>query len=64
MRFFFEEGRLYVASKLGQPADLSSKKGQKIEGLYYQELSAETTRRGLQLYGATEDQSIRTLAPS
>ena len=64
MSFFFEGGRLYVASKLGQPADLSSKKGQKIGGLYDQELSAETTRRGLQLYGATEDQSIRALAPS
>lgn len=52
MRFFWKTGALYVASMLSQPGDLSLKKrGEKIEGLYYRELSAETTRRGLQVHG-------------
>jgi hypothetical protein len=56
MRFFWKNEKLSVASMLSQPGDLSLKKrGEKIEALYYPELSAETTRRGLQLYGDPDE---------
>ena len=51
MRFFKKEGALYIASGLSQPGDLSLKhRGEKIEGLYYTQLLAETKQRGLQLF--------------
>ena len=56
MRIFWKGGALTIASMLSQPGDLSLKKrGEKIEGLYYRELVAETTRRGLQLSGDPDE---------
>ena len=51
MRFFRKEGGLYIASALTQPGDVAlAGGGNKIEQLFYSNMSKETIRRGLIIY--------------